>query len=155
MEGGGDQCDQIGQFFKVLGNKVPCKSSPNIQLWKMELFTLNWCGYFLCNFCRKLGYFLLQHLVTLVVINSICVTTIAILKGFLASIIFSFLQAQKLTIWTNQSCCSHPNMKWIFMVVVRKMDWPVSKRLNMLQRLFCGFKIVRFTLICHHPIRQF
>ena len=25
-----DQCERIGRFFKVLGNKVPCKSSPNI-----------------------------------------------------------------------------------------------------------------------------
>ena len=26
-----DQCDQIGRFLKVLVNKWPCKSSPNIQ----------------------------------------------------------------------------------------------------------------------------
>ena len=63
------QCDQIGRFLKVLGNKVPCKSSPNIEqhfrlLWKMALVMLHWCGYFLGTFWWKLGYFLLQHLVT-------------------------------------------------------------------------------------------
>ena len=25
-----NQCDQVGEFLKVLGNKVPCKSSQNI-----------------------------------------------------------------------------------------------------------------------------
>ena len=65
-----DQCDQIGRFVKFLGNKVHAKVTQifsNILrlLWKMERFVLNWCGYFLGNFCRKLGNFLPQHLVTL------------------------------------------------------------------------------------------
>ena len=29
-EQGDDQCDQIGQFLQVLGNKLSHKSSPNI-----------------------------------------------------------------------------------------------------------------------------
>ena len=65
-----DDTTSVTRFLKVLGNKVPCKCSPNIWqkngiLKKMELFTLNWCWYFLGNFCRKLGYFLLQRLITL------------------------------------------------------------------------------------------
>ena len=27
-----NQCDQIGQFFELLGNKFSCKSSPNIMV---------------------------------------------------------------------------------------------------------------------------
>ena len=39
----GDQCDQIGRFFKVFGNTFSYKSSPNIWwllglFWKMSLF---------------------------------------------------------------------------------------------------------------------
>ena len=54
------QCDQIGRFLKVLGNKVPCKSSHNIlqQFWaivKMALFTLNWCGYLFGQLLEKMG----------------------------------------------------------------------------------------------------
>ena len=65
------QCDQI---VRVL--KVPWKSSPNIKqhfrlLWKMAFFVLNYCGYFLGNIWRKLGYFLLKHLVTLLVVDVI------------------------------------------------------------------------------------
>ena len=40
-----DQCDQIGRFFKVLGNKFYLKSSPNIRwlcglFWQIILFKL-------------------------------------------------------------------------------------------------------------------
>ena len=40
----------------------------NKHFWAMvknNTFSLACCGYFLANFWRKLGYFLLQHLVTL------------------------------------------------------------------------------------------
>ena len=65
-----NQCDQIGVFLKMLGNKVPCKRSPTIlqQFWaivKNCTFTSYRCGYVMGNFWRKLGYFLLRHLVTL------------------------------------------------------------------------------------------
>ena len=33
--------------------------------WKETLLMLNYCDYFLGNFWKKLGYFLVQHLVTL------------------------------------------------------------------------------------------
>ena len=63
------QCDQIGRFLKVLGDKICYKSSPNNYqifglFWKTSLLCKNWCGYFLGNFWKHLVYFLLQHLVT-------------------------------------------------------------------------------------------
>ena len=41
-----DQCDQIGQFLKVLGDMVSMKSSPNarwilVKRWKESIFILN------------------------------------------------------------------------------------------------------------------
>ena len=62
---------RLCDFWKFLGTKILVKVaqifSKNIGLlWKTAFFTLNWCGWFLGNFWRKLGYFLLQHLVTLV-----------------------------------------------------------------------------------------
>ena len=65
------QCDQIVQFVKVLGNKISSKISRNdVQLlglfFKTSLLGGKYCmGYFLGNFWKKLGYFFLQHLVTL------------------------------------------------------------------------------------------
>ena len=73
------QCDQIGRFLKVRGCKVPCAKVAQIfinifrLLCKMAFFMLNWCGYFLGSFWRKLGCFLLQHLVTLLSLPSDCV----------------------------------------------------------------------------------
>ena len=62
------QCDQIGQLLKVLGNKILAKVAlifcNNFGNCKKTLFMLNWCGYFMGNFWRQLGYFSLQHLVT-------------------------------------------------------------------------------------------
>ena len=61
---------QIGRFLEFLGNKFYYKSSPNVlwlfgQLWNPLLFKSNcWC-YILGNFWKNLGYFLFQHLVTL------------------------------------------------------------------------------------------
>ena len=64
-----DQCDQIGRFLQVLGNKLSHKSSPNklvtfglflimLLLWKSvwKLFGQFWV---------ELGNFLFHHLVTL------------------------------------------------------------------------------------------
>ena len=63
--------DQIGRFLKVLGNKIYSKRSPkDWQLFgrfrKTSLLCKNCIGYFLGNFWKKLGYFLLQHLVTMI-----------------------------------------------------------------------------------------
>ena len=62
------QCDQIGRFLKVFGNKISSKSSPNDwQLfglfWKTSLLckTALATSYFLGNFWKKSGYFLLQQ----------------------------------------------------------------------------------------------
>ena len=65
------QCDQIGGFLKVFGDKISSKSSPNYcqpfgQCWKTPLLCKNCCCYFLGNFWKHLSYFLLQHLVTLI-----------------------------------------------------------------------------------------
>ena len=67
----GGQCDQIGLFLKVLGDKIRNKGSLGDwqllgQGWKTSLFVQNCCCYFLGNFRKHLGYFLLQHLVTLI-----------------------------------------------------------------------------------------
>ena len=61
---------RLGDFWKFLGTKFLEKVAQILSnnfglLWKMALFMLNWCEYFLGNFCRKLGYILLQHLITL------------------------------------------------------------------------------------------
>ena len=53
LKGHSGQCDQIRQFLKVLGDKFPYKSSPNIR-------------WLLCLLLVSLGYFLFQHLVTLI-----------------------------------------------------------------------------------------
>ena len=64
------QCDQIGQFLKVLGDRFSYKRGPNTW-WlfglfrKTKLWRENCCGYFLGNFCMNLKYFLFQHLITL------------------------------------------------------------------------------------------
>ena len=65
------QCDQIGRFLKVIGDKISIKSSPNYfsllgLFWKTSLLCKNCYGYFLGNFRKHLGYFLLWYLVTLV-----------------------------------------------------------------------------------------
>ena len=49
---------------------VSIKSSPNAWLifglnWKATLFMLSYFDYFLGKFWIKMGYFLIQHLVTL------------------------------------------------------------------------------------------
>ena len=57
-----EQCDQIGQFLKVLCNHYSFQSSPNIEwlfepLEKCHYANINCCDKFLGNFCSKLGYF--------------------------------------------------------------------------------------------------
>ena len=53
-----EQCDQIGLFLKVLGDKICCKSISNI-CWLLALFWKHQFsrGCFLCNFCKILGCF--------------------------------------------------------------------------------------------------
>ena len=71
------QCDQIGRFLKVLGNKITSEGSINdCQLfglfWKTSLLfktlKLHWLRF--GQLLEKLGYFLLQHLVTLFMAHS-------------------------------------------------------------------------------------
>ena len=66
-----NQCDQIGWFLKVLGDMVAIKRSPNAWWifglkWTATFLMLKYCDYFLGNFWKKLGSFLIYHLVTLV-----------------------------------------------------------------------------------------
>ena len=66
------ECGQIGRFLKVLRDMVSIKSSPNAWWifglkWKTTLFMLNYWDYFL----EKLGYFLIQHLVTLTISSNL------------------------------------------------------------------------------------
>ena len=64
------QCDQIGRFLKVFGNKFSLISSTNV--WRLfglfehrRFLSKNCCGYFLEYFWKNLGEFSFQHLVTL------------------------------------------------------------------------------------------
>ena len=66
-----NQCDQIGIFLKVVGNKFTYKSNLNI-FWLQgyclnSIFLNKFCfGHLLGYFWEILTYFLFQHLVTLV-----------------------------------------------------------------------------------------
>ena len=60
-----NRCDQIGRFWKVFGNKIYCKRSPNDwqlsgQFWKTSLLCKSCIVYFLGIFWGKLGFFLLD-----------------------------------------------------------------------------------------------
>ena len=56
------QCDQIGRFMKVLGNRFACKSSPTsmVTFWailkSLTLCKKNCCAIYLGNFWKHLGY---------------------------------------------------------------------------------------------------
>ena len=57
-----NQCDQIGRFLKVLGNKFALKSIPKRLLsfgifWKRSINVNGWCGYYVGNFWKHLGNF--------------------------------------------------------------------------------------------------
>ena len=52
-------------YLKFLAKVAQIFSNIFRILWKIALFILNWCEYFLGSFWIKLGYFLLQHLVAL------------------------------------------------------------------------------------------
>ena len=63
-------CGQIGRLLKVLENKIPRKCSPNNwqhfkAIVKNGTFNFKLINIDLGNSWRILGYFLLQHLVTL------------------------------------------------------------------------------------------
>ena len=66
-----NQCGQMGQFFKFLDDNFSYKSSPKSWwlfglIWITSLFfKKTCCGYFLGNIWKKLGNFLLFHLVAL------------------------------------------------------------------------------------------
>ena len=58
-----EQCDQIGRFLKVLGNKISCKRNLNEWqnfglFWKTSRFCQHCIGYFLANFWKKIGLLL-------------------------------------------------------------------------------------------------
>ena len=52
------QCDQIGRFMEVLGNKLSRKSSPNnlVTFWAISIMSL-WCKWCVATFWGKLGNF--------------------------------------------------------------------------------------------------
>ena len=91
-----EQCDQIGQFLQVPGNKLSHKSSPSILVafWDISNnVTILWkeCGYFFGNFGVKLGNFLFHQLVTLnfdvisgFTVHKKCCTSVVLVlfKGF-------------------------------------------------------------------------
>ena len=72
------QCDQIGRFRKFLMTnthaKVAQMLSEFLGFLKIPFSTKAWNCYFLGNFWKKkLGYFLIQHIVTLLMNNVGCV----------------------------------------------------------------------------------
>ena len=53
---------RLGHIWKFFGTKFLSKVAQIFSnnfglLWKIELFTLNWCGYFLCNFYKNWATF--------------------------------------------------------------------------------------------------
>ena len=60
-----EQCDQIGRFLQVLGNKLPQKSSLNIlvpfrAIHNNVTVMVKVCVYFLANFWEKLRNFFIS-----------------------------------------------------------------------------------------------
>ena len=64
------QCDQIGLLLKSFWYRFSYKSSPNF-LWQFGKTIASKLATF-CQYCEKLGYFSVQHLVTLIMISSAC-----------------------------------------------------------------------------------
>ena len=65
----GQQSDQIGGFFKVLGDKYSFKTSPNLYwifgYFENITFQVTLLRPLFCNFWKYMDYFLFQNLVTL------------------------------------------------------------------------------------------
>ena len=62
-----EQCDRIGRFLKVLGNKLSNKSGPNTWQFSGLLWKALFCQWLRFGYCLEiLGYLLFQHLVTLI-----------------------------------------------------------------------------------------
>ena len=66
-----NQCDQIGHLFESSWWHGFFQSNPN-EWWifglqrKATFLVLSYCDYFLGNFWKKLGYFLIYHLIALI-----------------------------------------------------------------------------------------
>ena len=65
---------RLGDFWNFLVTNFITKVSQMFVwlfglMWKPSLIKSNWWGYLLGNFWKNLGYFSLQHLVTLLVLN--------------------------------------------------------------------------------------
>ena len=65
---------RLGDIWKFVATKFLAKEAPYYLqrfglFWKSSLLCNNCIGYFWGNFWKKLGHFLLQHLVTLAVAN--------------------------------------------------------------------------------------
>ena len=61
------QCDQIGRFLKVLGNKISNNFLGYFE--KTHSYVKTALATFWATFGNKLSYFLLQHLVTLLLLD--------------------------------------------------------------------------------------
>ena len=69
--GGKDHCqyDQIGRIFQSSLDKICYKNKQKCMVTFLGYFE-NW--HFLENILEKLCYFLLQHLVTLITVQTVC-----------------------------------------------------------------------------------
>ena len=86
---------RLGDFLKFLVTKFTTKvaqiiSNFLVYFLKTSLLCKNCCGYFLGNLSKHLGYFLLQHLVTLSTFN-VSTRRLFALSPWIPSMLFLFL----------------------------------------------------------------
>ena len=59
-----DGSDQIGRFLKVIADNLFAKVAQIFKtfwaIWKHQFLINYYCGYFLGNYCKNLGYFLIR-----------------------------------------------------------------------------------------------
>ena len=91
------QCDQIGRFFIVLGDKFCWKRRPNssfLGYFEKHHFPIKQLWLLFGNYLKILGYFLLQHLVTLPCLPKIILAVFRVSRPpfpFYLNILFYFL----------------------------------------------------------------
>ena len=91
------QCDQIGRFFIVLGDKFCWKRRPNssfLGYFEKHHFPIKQLWLLFGNYLKILGYFLLHHLVTLPCLPKIILAVFRVSRPpfpFYLNILFYFL----------------------------------------------------------------
>ena len=74
--------NQIGRFLKILDNKFSCKNSPNIcDYFEDMTFEANMLKVLFEKVWGKLGYSVVQHLVTLPNYSTVLLSLITVSKS--------------------------------------------------------------------------